>query len=101
VALTDEQEREYIGALEQKGKKQTRFELEHGQIPPRYMALASKYLSDKERESEREHSDVMRRTLDATERQAKAAERANTRSTVAALIATLSLIVAFISLFRH
>jgi hypothetical protein len=101
VALTDEQEREYIAALEKRGKTQIRSELDHGQIPPRFVSLASQWLSEKERESEHEHADVMRRTLDATERQAKAAERANTRSTIAILIAAGSVIVSLLSLFRH
>jgi hypothetical protein len=104
VDLTPEQEWEYFAGLDERGVTQVRFELEHGQIPPRFVHLASKWLSDKEREAKdraEEQMEVMNVIPAAAERQATAAEKANTRANIALLIAAVSLIVSIIGLFKH
>jgi hypothetical protein len=106
VALIQDQEREYIAQLEQRGERQVRYELEHGLIPPAQVHLTTQWLSRKEREakSQREISqfeqiELMRRASDAAERQAAAAEQANRKATIALWISVGSLIVAFISIW--
>ena len=102
--LTPEQEWEYFAGLDERGVAQVRFELEHGQIPTRFVHLASKWLSDKEREAKdraEEQMEVMNVIPAAAERQATAAERAKTRANVALLISVVSLIVSIIGLYKH
>ena len=104
MTLNPEQEREYVAGLDEKGVVQVRFELEHGQIPPTLMHLASKWLSEKEREAKdraEEQMEVMNVIPATAERQATAAEQANTRANIALLIAVVSLIVSIFSLFKH
>lgn len=104
MTLTPEQEWEYFAGLDERGVTQVRFELEHGRIPPKFVHLASKWLSDKEREAKdraEEQMEVMNVIPAAAERQATAVERANTRAHIALLIALVSLIVSIISLFKH
>jgi hypothetical protein len=108
VSLIPEQEWEYFVGLDERGVTQVKSELEHGQIPPRYVHLASKWLSDKEREAkaraealQSEQTDLMKRSSDAAERQATAAERANARASFALFIAAVSLIVSIFALFKH
>jgi hypothetical protein len=107
VTLNPEQEWEYVAGLDERGVTQVKFELEHGQIPSRFVHLATKWLSDKELEAKsraealQSEQMVMNRNSSAAERQSTAAERANTRANIALLIAMVSLIVSIISLFNH
>lgn len=107
MALTPEQERAFVADLERRGVTQVRRDLDHGQISPALVYLATDWLSGKEREAaanERafrsEQIEIARaaaaeakRASDAAERQAAAAERANTRATIALVIAIISMII--------
>jgi hypothetical protein len=100
VALTPEQERLYIIELEKMGETQVRSDADHGKISPAFVYLATRWLSDKEREAKRraeasqaEQLELTRRASEAAERQAAAAERANTRATIALVIAIASMLV--------
>ena len=108
MILNPEQEWEYVAGLDEQGEAQVRSDLEHGRIPPRFVPLASKWLSDREREAKRraevsrsEQMELIRRDPGAAQRQATAAERANMRANVALLIALVSLIVSIFSLLKH
>jgi len=99
VDLTPEQEWEYAAGLDEKGETQVRSELEHGQIPPRFVHLASKWLSDREREAKRRGEVFQSEQMELMRRDSTA--RANTRANIALLIAAVSLIVSTFSLFKH
>lgn len=101
MALTPEQEREYIAQLDKLSVTQIRSDLDNGKIPLAYVHVASTWLSDKEREAERQREVSQSEQMDLMRRQAKAAERANTWSTIAIIIATVSLIVSIFSPFKH
>jgi hypothetical protein len=107
VILTPEQESLYIADLEKQGVTQVRSDIEHGRISPQYVNLGSKWLSGKEREAERrneasraEQTGLMRRTTEATERQATQARRANITAIIALVIAGVSLIVSIVGTWR-
>ncbi len=100
MALTPEQERLYIADLEKMGVTQVRSDRDHGRISPGFVNLASAWLSGKERQAERrkeasqaEQTEFLRRTTEATERQAIQARRANITAIWAIGIAGLSMIV--------
>ena len=104
--MNPEAERQFIAELEKQGETRVRDNLAHGHIAPAWGHVASTWLSEKERESERrreasnsEQIDLMRRASTAAERQAIAAERANTRATIALVIAILSMIVSAIGIW--
>jgi len=103
MALTPEQEREFIDDLERLGVTQVRSDVDHGRVSPALVHTAVKWLSGKERETEerREASnsaqiDLMRRAADAAEVQALEARRANINAKRALRIAIISIIVSAI-----
>lgn len=103
---TQEQEREYVAQLEERSVGLVKRQLDQGEIPPTFVFVAAKWVSDKEREAEAEQmvmarsaSDAATRAATAAERQATAAERANTRATIALTIAILSMIVSAIGIW--
>jgi len=111
MALTPDQEREYIARLEEMGVSQVRSELERGKISPHLMHLTSTWLSAKGKEAEerietsssaqmelaRQASAAAERAATAAELQAIEARRANRRATVALVIAIISIIATTIS----
>jgi len=106
MALTPDQEREWIAQLEGMGVTLVRSELERGKISPHRVHLTATWLSakDKEAEAGREASkseqiELARRASEAADRAATAAElqaiearRANKRATIALVIAIISII---------
>jgi phage terminase Nu1 subunit (DNA packaging protein) len=115
MALTPDQEREYLAELERMGVSLVRSDLEQGKIPPHWLNLTATWLSTKDREAEArraassvEQMELMRTATEAAERasaaaersaaaaekQASASERANTRSTIAIIIAIISAVAA-------
>jgi hypothetical protein len=127
MALTPQQESEYLTRLEGLSVSLVRSDLESGKIQPHLIHATATWLSAKEREAEArreasnaEQIELARRTSEAAERaaseaerasaaaersataaerQAGAAERANTRATIAIVIATISIIVAAVSIW--
>ena len=97
MALTPEQERLYVIELEKMGETQVRSDSEHGRISPGYVHLASRWLAGKEREAKEREEASRAEQIKLMRRQAAAAERANTRATIAILIASASVIVTLIS----
>lgn len=103
---TAEQERDFVAQLEGKSIEQVKRQLDHGEVPPAFVYVASKWVSDKEREAEqrREASNseqivLMRRAASAAEAQATEARRANTRATIALVIAIISITVSAIGIW--
>ncbi len=106
MALTPEQERLYIVELARMGETRVRSDLDRAKISAAYIHLATQWLSDKEREtgrlreaSQSEQMELMRRDSAASERQAIATERANTRANFALCIAIISIIVSVIGIW--
>ena len=113
MALTPDQEREWIAQLEGMGVTLVRSELERGKISPHRVHLTATWLSakDKEAEAGREASkseqiELARRASEAADRAATAAElqaiearRANKRATVALVIAIISIIGTAVSIW--
>ena len=113
MALTPDQEREWIVQLERTGVKLVRSELEGGKISPHLVHLTATWLSAKDREAEAqreasnsEQIELARRASEAAERAATASEvqaiearRANKRATVALAIAIISIIATAISIW--
>jgi hypothetical protein len=100
MTLTPDQEEQHRAGMEQAGVTNVREDLKQGRIPPAYRYSASRWLAEKEREenlrrdaSISEQMELMRRASSAAERQAIAAERANTRATIALVIAIISMAV--------
>lgn len=100
MALTEEQERQWIAELERMGPTQVRSLLDQDKITPALVFLSSHWLSEKDREGERreaasqsEQIALMRRAASAAELQADEARRANTKATIALIIAIASPIV--------
>jgi len=95
------------------GETQARFILENNKISPvQLVPLTSVWLAEKERKAklqeearQSEQMELMRRDSAAIERQARAAERANTRATVAIWVAVISAIISIVfltlALFKH
>jgi hypothetical protein len=93
MALTPDQEREWIAQLECMGVQLVRSELERGQIAPHWVHSTATWLSAKDQEAEArrqasnaEQTELARRASEAAERaatagelQAKEARRANIR----------------------
>ena len=96
MALTPEQERLFVIELEKKGETQVRSDSEHGKISPAFVHLASTWLAGKEREAKEREGTAKAEQIELMRRQAAAAERANTRATIAILIASASVIVTLI-----
>jgi hypothetical protein len=113
MALTPDQEREWIAQLEGMGVTLVRSELERGKISPHRVHLTATWLSakDKEAEAGREASkseqiELARRASEAADRAATAAElqaiearRANKRATIALVIAIISIIGTAVSIW--
>jgi hypothetical protein len=120
MALTPDQEREYLAQLEGMGASLVRSDLEGGKIQPHWVSLTATWLSRKEKDAEalREasHAEQMElarqaseaaersasdaeRALAAAERQASASERANTRATIALIIAFFSVVATAINIW--
>jgi hypothetical protein len=100
--MMEEDERQWIAGLETKGLVRVKSELK--EYPPRYVHITAYWISEKEKESERqrealqsEQLELMKRDTAAVERQADAVERANGRATVAIWIAIASLLVSVFS----
>jgi hypothetical protein len=112
MALTEEQERAYLAELERMGPTQVRSDLDHGRVSPALVFLSSSWLSNKEKEAERQRealsseqieltrraSEAAERASAAAERQATAAERANTRAALALVIATISMMISIVGI---
>ena len=117
MVLTEDQERAYVAELERMGPTQVRSDLDHGRVSPAFVFLASSWLSNKEKEAERQRealsseqieltrraseaaeraSTAAERAAAANERQAVAAERANTRAALALVIATISMMISMV-----
>lgn len=103
MALNPDAERSYISELERLGETQVRSDYDHGRIPPGFMYLAANWLGERKRASERrreasnsEQIELMRRAASAAEVQATEARRANTKATIALIIAIASPIVSTI-----
>jgi len=106
VALTPEHEREWIAKLEEMGVTQVRSLLDQNKISP--IALVNptaKWLSDKDREAKAKADALQSEQMGLMRRQADAAERANTRATIAIWVAGASLIVSIVfsilTLLKH
>lgn len=106
VALTPDQENQFIRDLEERGQEQVRSDLDHGKISPSVTYVASRWLAEREREAERrreasnsEQIELMRRASAAAEAQATEARRANTRATIALVMAIISIIVSAIGIW--
>jgi hypothetical protein len=111
MALTPDQEREYIARLEATGVSSVRSDFAAGKIQPHLIHLTATWLSGKEKQAEArreasnaEQMDIARRALEAAERaaseaerQANAAERANTKATIALIIAIVSVVATAIN----
>jgi hypothetical protein len=91
----EEDERRYRAELETKGLARVKSELK--QYPPGYDQIATNWISEKERESERQQLELMGRDTAAAERQADAAVGANRRSTIALVVALIALGVSAIN----
>jgi Mg2+/citrate symporter len=123
VELNTEAERSFVADLEKMGETQVRSLLDRGQISPRFVHVASVWLSDREREAKRrikasqfEHIEIARRASDAAVRAATAAERAataveeqaaearranktaNTALTIAIISTIITVIIAIVSI---
>ena len=96
VGLTPEQERQYVTDLEKMGETQVRSDSELGRISPGFVHLASTWLAGKEREAKKREAASKAEQIELMRRQAAATERANTRATIAILIAIASVVVTFI-----
>lgn len=117
MTLTPEQEHEIGASWEKIGATQVRSDLDHGRLSPALFNLATRWLSEKERESERRREAFNSEQIEiartaslaaeraataaelaaaAAERQAVAAERANTRATIALIIAMISIVATII-----
>jgi CHASE3 domain sensor protein len=103
MALTEEQERQWIAQLEGMGETQVRKLLSQDKISPAFVYLSSQWLAAKElgaelrsEASQSEQMELIRRASAAAEAQAREARRANTRATIALIIAILSIIVSAI-----
>ena len=98
MALNPEQEWEYFVSLDEKGVTQVRYELEHGQIPPANVHLATKWLSEKGHEAEvwgeaqSEQMELIEHNSASVER----AELANAKANIAIVAAVVSLIVSIV-----
>jgi hypothetical protein len=104
MTLTPEQERQLFDELELMGETQVRSNLDHGRLSPAAIFPASQWLADRERKREAlqaEQMELMRRDSASAERQARAAEQANTKATIAIVIAGLSMIVTVVGLWAH
>jgi hypothetical protein len=113
MALTPDQEREYLAELDRMGVSLVRSEFERKQIPPHLLQLTGTWLSAKDREAEArraasgtEQIELMRiasqaaeRATAAAERQATASEKANTRATLALIIASISFVATVIGIW--
>ena len=113
MALTPDQEREYLAQLEGMGVSLVRSEFERKQIPPHLIHLTGTWLSGKDREAEarreasnaeqmelaKRASEAAERATAAAERQATAAQRANTRATIALIIAIVSVVATAINIW--
>ena len=106
MALTPEHEREWIAKLEEMGVTQVRSLLDQNKIFP--IALVNptaKWLSDKDREAKAKADALQSEQMGLMRRQADAAERANTRATIAIWVAGASLIVSIVfsilTLLKH
>jgi hypothetical protein len=96
---TPEQERLWIAELDKRSVEQVRRMRAQAEIPQAFVFATEQWLSEKEREAEHrseasnsEQIALARRASEAAERQAAAAERANTRATIALIIAIVSII---------
>ena|ERR1700747_938282 len=102
VTITPEQERQCIADLERKGETQVRDDLKHGRTSEPFHDIVRRWLSERERSREASHSEQMelnRRASSAAERQARAAESANKRATIAIIIAITSAIITAINIW--
>ncbi len=106
MALTPEQERLFSDQLAEMGETQVKSDLDRGKISPAYVFFASKWLSDREREAKRWRDasqaaqlELIRRASAAAERQAIATERANTRATIALVIAITAMAVTIVDIW--
>jgi hypothetical protein len=98
---TPEQEQQYIDALEKSGETQVRYDLEHGRLSEPFHDIVRRWLSERERSREAFRSEELalsRRDSAAAERQARAAESANTRATIAIIIAIASAIITAVNI---
>jgi hypothetical protein len=100
------QEREWIARLEEMGPTQVRKLLDIHEISDGYVFVTSQWLAGKDREleakeaaSKAEQMSLMRRASTAAELQATEARRANTRATIALVIAIISIIVSAIGIW--
>jgi hypothetical protein len=93
VSLTPEQEHLWVIELEKMGETQVRSDLERGKISPGYFHLASRWLAEKEREAKADEKASRAKQIELMQRQATAAERANTRASIAIGIAVASALV--------
>src|SRR5215813_13474397 len=100
MALTPDQEREWIARLEQMGVPAVRAEIERGKISPHWVHPTATWLFAKEREAEerREASgsaqtELARIASEAAEHATIVARRANRRASFAIAIATISLLL--------
>jgi hypothetical protein len=75
------------------GETQVRSDADHGKISPAFVYLATRWLSGKEREAKEREEASKAEQVELMRRQAAAAERANTRATIAILIAIASVFV--------
>lgn len=118
---TPEQETEFVAQyLKPSSIDHAKRLLERGEIPPGFVSVTAKWVSDQEREAEARKeasnaeqielarsaaaeatraSAAAERSAVAAERQATAAERANTRATIALMIAIVSIIATVIGIW--
>jgi hypothetical protein len=112
MSLNPEQEWAWIAELEKMGLVQAKYRLDRKEISPAYVFLTSTWVSEQEQEEKRreearqsEQMELKRRDSAAIERQATAAEQANTRASIAIWIAGISLIVSIafsiLTLLKH
>jgi hypothetical protein len=99
--MTDD--KSVVSYLEALGEPQVRRLMSDGGMPPNTHSAALRWLSDKDRESERireasqsEQLKIARSARDAAWAAARAAEHANTRATIAIVIAIASATIAIV-----
>jgi hypothetical protein len=103
---TPEQERQWIAKLEEMGPTQVRRLLDRHEISNGFVFISAQWLADRDRKAESreeaskaEQMALMRRASIAAESQASEARRANTRATIALIMAIISIAVSTIGIW--
>ena len=90
-----EDERHWIAELDKKSVERVKSEQEN--YPPRYAHITARWISEKEKEAERQRIVFQSEQIELTRRQAAAAIGANRRATISLIVAGLALFVTAIN----